>query len=307
MTNSKFKLYLAEVRAPFFTATIVPVLLGSVIAWSSFDMFSWSYFGLTLFGSILIQAAANVINDYWDHKSGNDEVNVEFLRPYTGGSRMIQKGLLSPNEVLVEAIILFAGGIVIGLFLTYMKGDGILYLGLVGVLSAYFYTAPPFKLVFRGIGELFIGLDFGILLTVGAFYVQTGFFALEPLIASLPIALLVTAILYINEFQDYKADKKVGKNHLVARMGKKRAQVGYGIMMWTTYISIVAGVVAQIISPWTLLGLITIPIAMKAVNTAKVHYDDYLKLAPANVGTIMSHLLTGLLMSIGYLIDRWVS
>ena len=307
MTKSKFKLYLSEVRAPFFTATIVPVLLGSVIAWSSFDTFSWGYFFLTLFGSILIHAGANVVNDYWDHRSGNDEANVEFLRPYTGGSRMIQKGLLTPKEVLTEALLLFGSGILIGLFLTYMRGDGILYLGLVGVLSAYFYTAPPFKLVFRGIGELFIGLDFGVILTLGSFYVQTGFFALEPLVASLPIALLVAAILYINEFQDYKADKKVGKNHLVARMGKKRAQVGYGIMMWMTYLIIIAGVAARIISPWTILGLVTIPIAMKAVNTAKVHYDDYLKLAPANVGTIMSHLLTGLLMTIGYMIDKWIS
>ena len=178
--------------------------------------------------------------------------------------------------------------------------------GIVG-LSVYFHTALPFKLVFSGLGELFIGLDFGILLTVGAFYVQTGFFALEPLVASLPIALLVAAILYINEFQDYKADKKVGKNHLVVRMGRKRAQVGYGIMMWMTYFIIIAGVVAGIISPWAILGLVTIPIAMKAVNTAKVHYDDYLKLAPANVGTIMSHLLTGLLMTLGYMIDKWIS
>ena len=100
--------------------------------------------------------------------------------------------------------------------------------------SVYFYTALPFKLVFRGTEELFIGLDFGILLTVGAFYVQTGFFALEPLIASLPIALLVAAILYINEFQDYKADVKAGKNYLVARTGKRRAHVGFGIMVLMT-------------------------------------------------------------------------
>ena len=90
-------------------------------------------------------------------------------------------------------------------------------------------------------------------------------------------------------------------------MGKKRAQVGFGIMMLMTYLLIVAGVIARIISPWTILGLVTIPIAIKAVNTAKVHYNDYLKLAPANVGAIMSHLLTGLLMTIGYMIDKWIS
>ena len=307
MEKSNFKLYLGEVRAPFFTATIIPVILGSVIAWSSFDTFSWGYFFLTLFGAILIQAGANVANDYWDHRSGNDEANTEFLRPYTGGSRMIQKGLLAPKEVLTEALLLLAAGSLIGLFLTYMKGTEILYMGLFGVLSGYFYTAPPFKLVFRGIGEMFIGINFGILLTVGSFYVQTGYFALEPLVASLPIAMLVAGILYINEFQDYKADKEVGKNHLVARMGRKRAAVGYGYIMWLTYVFIVVGVILGMISPWTLLGLITIPIAVKAVRTAKVHYDDYLKLAPANVGTIMSHLLTGLMMTIGYMIDRWVS
>ncbi|MCH7662806.1 MAG: prenyltransferase, partial [Chloroflexi bacterium] len=122
-------------------------------------------------------------------------------------------------------------------------------MGLIGVLSGYFYTAPPFKLVFRGIGELFIALDFGILLTVGSFFVQTGYFALEPLVASLPIAMLVAGILYINEFQDYKADKEVGKNHLVARMGRKRAAVGYSYIMWLTYAFIVIGVILGLISP----------------------------------------------------------
>ena len=307
MKKSKFKLYLTEVRAPFFTATIIPVVLGSVIAWSSFHTFNWGYFLLTMFGSILVHAGANVANDYWDHKSGNDEANTQFLRPYTGGSRMIQKGLLTPKEVLTEALLLLAAGSLIGIFLTLTKGKGVLYLGLIGIFSAYFYTAPPFKLVFRGIGELFIGLDFGILLTLGSFYVQTGYFAIEPFVASIPIALLVAGILYINEFQDYKADKEVGKNHLVARMGRKRAATGFSLIIWMTYLSIVLGVAAGLISPWTLLGLITIPIANKAVKTAKVHYDDYLKLAPANVGTIMSHLLTGLMMTIGYMIDRWIS
>lgn len=78
-------------------------------------------------------------------------------------------------------------------------------------------------------------------------------------------------------------------------------------MMIMTYLLILAGVTAGIISPWTILGLITIPIALKAINTAKVYYDDYLKLAPANVGTIMSHLLTGLLMTLGYMTDKWIS
>jgi 1,4-dihydroxy-2-naphthoate octaprenyltransferase len=301
---SKMKIWLAEVRAPFFTATVVPVLLGTVIAWARTGTIHLGYFVLTMLGALLLHVGTNVANDYFDHRSGNDEVNVEFVRPFTGGSRIIQQGLLTPREVLGGALAAFALASVVGLYLTYVRGAMIIVLGLFGMFSGFFYTAPPFNLVSRGIGEFFIGLNFGVLMTLGAYFVQTGQFAWEPVVASIPVALLITAVLYINEFQDAPADGSVGKDHLVVRLGRRRAALGYTLLIVATYVAIVLAVVLRITSPFTLIALATIPVAIRAVSVARAHYDEYLKLVPANAGTVFVHLLTGLLLSAGYLLDK---
>ena len=300
----KLKLYLMEVRAPFFTASIVPIVLGSVIAFHTTQTFNWTYFLLVLIGGIFLHAGANVINDYFDHLSQNDEINKEFVRPFTGGSRLIQEGLLTPKEVLIEAIICLFVGSVIGLYLSYKLGWVILLIGIFGVLSATFYVFPGIILVGRGIGEALIGINFGILMTFGAYYVQTGIFSWVPIVASLPVALLITAVLYINQFQDAKADQSVGKNHLVVRLGKKQAVKGFILIMLLTYLIVVLGVVTDILPPISLIALLTLPLAFKSIKIAQANYDDSIKLVPANASTIMNHLFTGLLLIISFFLDR---
>jgi len=301
---NKLKLYLMEVRAPFFSATIVPIILGSVIAFNMTQSFNWIYFLLVLIGGIFLHAGANVINDYFDHLSQNDEINKEFVRPFTGGSRLIQEGLLTPKEVLIEAIIFLFVGSVIGLYLSYKLGWVILLIGIFGVLSATFYVFPGIILVGRGIGEALIGINFGILMTFGAYYVQTGIFSWVPIVASLPVALLITAVLYINQFQDAKADQSVGKNHLVVRLGKQQAVKGYILIMLLTYLIVVLGVVTDILPPISLIALLTLPLAFKSIKIAQANYDDSIKLVPANASTIMNHLFTGLLLIISFFLDR---
>jgi len=300
------KLYLEELRAPFFTASIVPVLLGTLIAWARTGVFHVDTFLLTLLGGVLLHAGTNVVNDYYDHVSGNDEANTRFVRPFTGGSRMIQKGLLSPKEVLTLGLVCFALGSLIGLYLAFRVGKVILLLGAIGILSGYFYTAPPLRLVSTGFGELLVGLNFGSLMTLGAFYVQTRWLTWEPVVASLPVSFLIAAVLYINEFQDMEADSAVGKTHWVVRLGRARAVKGYAWILGLTYASILLGVLLRLTSPWTLLGLLTLPIAWKGLRVAREFYDDYLKLAPANAATVMVHLLTGLLLSLGYVLERLI-
>ncbi|MFQ6059500.1 MAG: prenyltransferase, partial [Anaerolineae bacterium] len=207
MFRDKFKLWREEVRAPFFTATIVPIVLGAVIAWVRVGTFHWGFFLLTLIGGLCLHAGTNVVNDYFDHLSGNDEINVEFVRPFTGGSRMIQKGLLQPQEVLRGALAFFAAGSLIGLYLAYARGPIILILGLMGVFCGFFYTAPPVYLARWGIGEFIVGVNFGLLMTLGSYYVQTRALAWEPVVAAIPVALLIAGVLYINEFQDVPADQ----------------------------------------------------------------------------------------------------
>jgi len=296
----KLKIWIMELRAPFFTASIVPVILGTLIALLELEYIDAFYFVLTLVGVILLHAGTNVANDYFDYKGGTDNINKDFITPFSGGSRVIQQGLMTPNEVLTEAIILFGLGSLIGIYLALMRGMIVLYLGVIGVISGFFYTAPPFKFASKGIGELLVGLNFGTLVVLGSYYVQTQLIAIEPIIASLPISFLIAAVLWINEFPDYRADKETGKWTLVVRLGRKRAVGFYKALMYAPYIVIIIFTLLGYLPLFFLIGLLTYPKAKTAINIAKQFYDNPQKLAPANGITIQTHLQTGILLSIAY-------
>jgi 1,4-dihydroxy-2-naphthoate octaprenyltransferase len=298
----KLKNYGVELRATFLTATIVSIILGASIAYKRNGVFNLEFFVLSLAAGALLHAGTNVANDYFDHKSGGDDINKEFVRPFSGGSRMIQLGLLKPREVLLEAIILFVIGTVIGFYLAFTRGIFVLVIGLIGLFSGIFYASPPFKLANRGVGEVFVGVNFGVLMTIGAYYVQTQALNIEPLVASVPVALLIFAVVYINEFLDYNADKAVGKKTLIVRYGREKAARGYAVLMGGVYLSIAIGVVARIMPATTLIGFATLPIAIKAVTNAFKYHSAPLRLTPSNSSTILCHLLTSLLLSFGYLI-----
>jgi len=298
---SKTRIWLAEMRAPFLTGAIVPVILGTCVAWASSGIFLLDVFLLTLLAGIFVHIGSNVANDYFDHKSGTDDINVDYVRPFTGGSRMIQRGWMSPREVFVEAIIFFCLGGGIGVYLAYTRGWEVLLLGIIGVGSGFFYTAPPFRFVHRGYGEVFIGLNFGVLMTLGAYFVQTQALAWEAVFPSIPIAILITAILYINEFPDYDADKAVGKLTFVVRVGRERAAKGYAILMAFVYLSILLPILLNLTNWYTILGVTTFPLAVLATRYALTHYDQSLPLIPAYASTVANHLFTGLFISWSYI------
>ncbi|HUW95236.1 MAG TPA: prenyltransferase, partial [Anaerolineae bacterium] len=140
----------------------------------------------------------------------------------------------------------------------------------------------------------------------GSYFVQTGQLAWEPVVASIPVGLLIAGVLYINEFQDAPADGAVGKDHLVVRLGRRKAALGYLGLIVATYAAIVLAALLRITSPFTLIALATLPVAIRAIVVARANYDEYLKLVPANAATVFVHLLTGLLLSAGYLLDKAV-
>ncbi len=298
------KIFIQAVRAPFFTGVIIPTILGSVLAWHSGYPFHWGYFFLTLFGIICIHAGANTINDYFDHLSRNDEINKDYVRPFTGGSRMIQNEIISPKGMLTLSLILYGIGIVIGLILTATRGLPILWIGMLGVAVGVLYVMPGINILAKGFGEIGIFTAFGVLCVVGSYYVQAQTLAWEPFFLAFPVGLLITAVLWINEFPDFEADKAVGKTHLVIRLGKMKAARVYSVIVILTYVSIV--IIAAVYNIWLLIGLLPLPIALKIIRNALVNYDNTAALVPSNAGTIQAHMLTGLLLSGGYIIDKLI-
>ena len=290
-------------RYEFFTGVFAPAAVGGAAAWAAGHSFHWGLWLLTLLGLIFVHASANLANDYFDHLSGNDAINTEFIRPFTGGSRVIQQGLARPRQVLLAALVSLALGGVCGLLLAYLRGWPLLLLGVIGGLTGFFYTAPPLKLGYRGWGELFIALDFGVLPVLGTYFVQTRHFSVEAFWASLPVALLILAILWINQFPDYHADRAVGKRHWVVRLGRRQAAVVYATMMTLAYGTVLLGVAVEVLPPLALLVVLSLPLTARGINVALREYDHPQALVPANAATIAVHLLLSLLLATGLVVD----
>lgn len=300
------KLFIRTIRAPFFTATATSTILGTAIAWHDGYLNLW-HFLLAFIGVICANAGINTANDYYDHLSTDDEVNQE-LTPFSGGSRVIQEGVVSPHRMLLLSLTSFAITVLIGLYLTWACGWPVLAIGLVAMFISFFYDAPPVKLAYRGhgLGELTTGLAAGPLAVCGAYYVQAQTITWPVLWASLPIGILTALILYINEFPDYVADKTAGKHTLVVVLGKRRAVPGYIILLVIVYATVVIGAVAGALPYAALLALLPLPLAYQAVQGLRRYYDQTPRLIPAQAATIKLHLITAVLLSASYLIDMTV-
>ncbi len=298
------KLWSRAVRAPFYTATIVSGLLGGAIAWNT-DGIRWGVFFITLLGILAVHSGTNLINDYFDHKSGLDEKN-KTPTPFSGGSRIIQEKLISPRTILFAALFSFLSAILIGLYLNHITpGNIIIYIGLIGIFFSFFYTAGPIRLGYTPLSELVTGISCGPLIVMGTYYIQTNaFFPMKPLIASIPIGLMVFLILYINEFPDHDNDKLAGKKHIVILLGKRKASWLYVFLLISVYLFILICVIFKFLPVYSLLAFVTIPLAVKAIKTTLKNYDQIEKLFPANAATIQIHLMLGILLTLSFIIDK---
>lgn len=297
---SSLKIWLGEIRAPFFTATFVPVILGGVLAWHEAHIFNLFYFLLTMGGVLALHIATNTLNDYFDYQSGNDLLNKEANRPFDGGAPFLVEGLLQPKAVYRFGFSFLLIGIGIGLFLAAERGWPIIPLGLIGVITAYFYVEPRVKLAARGVGEILTGLCFGPLVVIGTYYVQTQQISLTSIIAGIPVGILIANVLFINQFPDKEADQAVGKNHWVVRLGKKRAAKVFAGLVAAVYISVALGVIFKILPLFSLIAFFTVPINFKGALVALRNFESSPRLRPAQALTILSHLTTGLLLSLSF-------
>ena len=255
-------------------------------------------------GLVAVHGGTNLANDYIDHVTRDDWLNLT-PTPFSGGSRVIQDGVLSPRAVFIYSLACFAVGIACGLYLWRVTpGNVVLWLGLFGVASGALYTALPVAIGYRGVGELFVGLNFGPVAVLGAHYVQAGHLSPAALMASVPVGLLIAAVLYINEFPDYEADRQVNKKTLIVLLGPERARYGYIIIIALTYAAIAAFVAFGGLPAWALLGLVTLPLAVKAVAVLMRRYREPYKLLPANALTILVHFATAVLLAVGLALGR---
>lgn len=243
------RLWLAT-RPPFFSASVLPVFLGT--AWGSRESghFDGHTFVIALLAVVCAHAATNVLNDVYDDLSGADIGNNARLHPFTGGSRFIQNGVLSRAEMARWGFLLAGASVLMGLVLVALKGPPIIVLGAVGLGLGVLYSMPPVQLSARGVGELAVGAGLGVLPVCGAAWLQSGVVTTGALLLSIPVAAWVTNILLINEVPDVDGDARAGKHTLVVRLG----------LRWTRMVYLGLHVLAAVtVAVMVVLGLLPMP------------------------------------------------
>lgn len=295
--------YIRAARLPFLTGSLMPVALVAALAsfrgsWEGF----W-YFFLTLLGVAGLHTGGNLINDYYD-SFGSDPIN-RFATPFSGGSRVIQNGELSAEFVRNLAYGCLGLGVVCGLALMYYGRPWVALLGLCGLAAAYLYSASPVQLMSKGLGEFTIFLAFGPVLTLGAYYALTGRVAPEGFFVGLPLAFLITAILWINEFPDLEADTAAAKEHLVARLGLKKSRLVYAGLMLAPFVSLPLLMEIFHFPGHLFAGLVALPLAVKAVRQAWETDPIDEEFVAIQALTIKTHFLLGFSLTLAFLYAAW--
>lgn len=296
--------YFAATRPAFLSVTLAGALIG--LGSASADGLNIDALKalLTVLFALVAHAGANVVNDYYDALNGSDAGNQQRLFPFTGGSRFIQNGVLSLRETRLLGYGLLAAVMPAGLWLTAQSAPGLFWIGLAGLAIGWAYSAPPLQLMARGIGEAAI-VGGWLLIVLGTDFVQRGALAALPLVAGLPFALLVAAILYLNQFPDAQADALAGKRTLVVRLGPQRARWGYALLAGAAYLWLALAVIWGAV-PWLCAaGLLPALLSFKAARGLLRHATEPAQLTPAIQATIAAANVNGLLLALGLALARW--
>lgn len=285
-------------RPAFLTLTACGVVLGLATAYACGCGFHPARAAATLILALAVHAAANAWNDYHDARSGADAANTSGLFPFTGGSRLIQRGEVTEVQMRGLALVLAALVVPAGVWLAAAAGGGLLVIGLAGLLLAWAYSAPPLALMRRGLGELAVALAWG-LVVVGADYVQRSRFFLIPAVCAVSFALLVANILLINGVPDAEADARVGKRTLAVMAGPEAAALAYLLLALLAHAWLVVSVLLLVPPQRALLGLASLPLSLAAALLLWRRRREPSSLRPAIGLTIAAAQVHALAMAAG--------
>ena len=292
--DSGWRIWWQLTRPHTLTASFVPVFLGTMIAISYTDI-HWPLFFAMLFASMLIQAATNMFNEYYDFARGLDNEKSVGI-----GGAIVRNGV-QPKTVMQLALLLYAISIILGIYICIETTWLLAIVGTVSMAIGYFYTGGPYPIAYTPFGELFSGLFMGMLIVLIAFYIQTGEITSIALLLSIPSMLLVAAIMLSNNIRDLVEDKAGGRKTMALLVGRKHAiNILLGLFV-LSYLWILALVVIGEITPWALLVILSIKKPIHAIQTFKAH-EDPLRVGPAMKDTALTNTIFGFLLGIGLLI-----
>jgi len=292
----KLKVWFLATRPNFLLLPVVLAFLGTSLAWRDGAIHP-GYALLAFLGLLLCHISVNVLNNYFDYRSG---IDLETKKtPFSGGSGILPGGFLNPGRVLGFGLISFLLAVPIGVYFVITAGWLLLPLILGGAVCILLYT--PF-LTRLGWTEWAPGLGLGALPVLGFYFVQTSHYTLPAVIASVPSGILVHNLLLLNEFPDAAVDKKAGRKTLPIVMGKARASIVYSVLTSVVYLWIAGAVIAGLMPVFALIALLTLPLGIRAIRGAVKYREGINELVPAMRDNVLVILLTQVLLGAGYVL-----
>jgi 1,4-dihydroxy-2-naphthoate octaprenyltransferase len=283
-------------RPHTLTASFVPVFLGTMIA-ISHTQIDWKLFFAMLFASMLIQAATNMFNEYYDFARGLDNEKSVGI-----GGAIVRNGV-SPKTVLQLALLLYGISILLGIYICIETTWILAIVGAISMAIGYLYTGGPYPIAYTPFGELFSGVFMGMLIVLIAFYIQTGEITTQAILLSIPSMLLVAAIMLSNNIRDLVGDKESGRRTLAILIGRKPAVSVLLILFIVSYVWVLALVILGLVTPWSLLVILSIKKPIHAIKIFRT-YEHPLEVMPAMKDTALTNTIFGFLLGLGLLVGH---
>jgi 1,4-dihydroxy-2-naphthoate octaprenyltransferase len=289
------RLWALAARPRTLPAAVAPVLVGTALAIEA-DEFKPLAFVAALIGSVFIQIGTNLSNDYSDARRGAD------TEDRLGPVRVTAGGLMPPRRVLIGTWVAFGIAVLAGIYLTVVAGPELLLVGVASIAAGVLYTGGPRPYGYEGLGELFVFLFFGVVAVVGSYYVQAENLPWEAFALSVPVGLLASAILVVNNIRDADTDRRAGKRTLAVRLGRERARKLFATMIVVSYATVVAIPLGGGLSWWVTLPLLSTPLVPSLWRTVAERTDGpALNAALADTGRLLG--VFSLLLAVGILLS----
>lgn len=297
-TKHNWRVWWTLTRPHTLTAAFVPVFIGTALSlpYTNLDV---PLFIMMLLASLIIQIATNMINEYYDFKRGLDHEGSVGI-----GGAIVREGV-KPKTVITLAFILFGIATLLGVYICIETSWWLAVIGLVSMAAAYFYTGGPYPIAYTPFGEIVAGLFMGNIIILISFFIQTGSVTLESVLISMPISLLVGAILLANNIRDLDGDKENGRKTLAILVGRKNAIIVLASMFAISYLWIIVLIALKMASPWLLLVLISVPKPIQATK-GFIGKTIPITMMPAMKATAQTNTIFGLLLSIGLILAYFI-
>jgi 1,4-dihydroxy-2-naphthoate polyprenyltransferase len=295
-SSTGFRTWWNLLRPHTLTAAFIPVAIGSILAHID-DSFHTLLFIAMLVASLLIQAAANMINEYYDFKRGLDHEGSVGI-----GGAIVRDGI-KPSTVLQLAFTFFGISVLLGIYICIQSSWWIAVIGIICMTAAYLYTGGPYPIAYTPFGEIVAGFFMGVVIIGITYYIQAGNLPTKIILLSLPTSITIGAILTANNIRDLDNDKENGRKTLVILLGKKNSIIFIGSMFAVAYALIVAFVIANLMTPFVLISLASIPLAIKATK-GFIGKTEPIEMMPAMAATAKTNTIMGFLIVIGLIIGN---